>query len=284
MVFLPPNEAGRAECARIFETVVREEGQEVLGWRDVPTDNATLGPTAQASQPVIRQILVGRGPDCPDAMSFERKLYVIRRLVEKKVSRSAIPGRTHFYVPSLSHKTIVYKGMLNAPQLRAFYPDLSHPALVTAIAMVLALLDEHVPSWSRAHPYRYISHNGEINTLRGNINWMRAPVDDALGAVRRGHAEDPHRRRQRGLRLGDVRQRARALDAHRARAAARHDDDGAGALEPARVVEDPAKRAFCEFHSCLMEPWDGPRPDRVHRRRRSERSSTGTACAPRATT
>jgi len=92
MVFLPPNEAGLEACTRIFEEVVRGEGQAVLGWREVPTDNGTLGPTAQASQPVIRQILIGRGQDCPDAMSFERKLYVIRRLVEKKVSRSAIPG------------------------------------------------------------------------------------------------------------------------------------------------------------------------------------------------
>src|SRR5207302_6800354 len=130
---------------------VRAEGMTVLGWRDVPTDNASLGTSAKASQPVIRQIFIGEAADTasrgapaadagggrgrpPDEM--ERKLYVIRRLVEKKVSRSAIPGRSHFYVPSLSHKTIVYKGMLNAGQLRSFYLELQDPAVSSAIAMV----------------------------------------------------------------------------------------------------------------------------------------------------
>src|SRR5512140_3584580 len=149
MVFLPPNESGQEACVRIFEQVVKDEGQHVIGWREVPTDNAWLGPGARASQPVIRQILVGRGDNCPDPMTFERKLYVIRRLVEKKVSRSAIPGRTHFYIPSLSHKTIVYKGMLNAPQLREFYRDLHDPAFVSAIGMVHSRFSTNTfPSWS----------------------------------------------------------------------------------------------------------------------------------------
>src|SRR5712691_5464032 len=203
MVFLPPSEVGREAIGRLFQETVRGEGQELLGWRDVPTDNAALGPTAKASQPVIRQIFIGRGPDVAEEPAspatggarmrgaseeepaspatggarmrgaseeepaspatggartrgaseeepaspatggartrgaaeaedaFERKLYVIRRLVEKKVSRSAIPGRSHFYVPSLSHKTVVYKGMLNASQLRRFYLDLQDPAVVS---------------------------------------------------------------------------------------------------------------------------------------------------------
>ena len=259
MVFLPPSAEGRAACERIFEETVRAEGQFVLGWRDVPTDDATLGPSAQASQPVIRQVFVGRGEGVPAVAAFERKLYVIRRLVEKRVSRSAIPGRTHFYVPSLSHKTIVYKGMLNAPQLREFYPDLQDPAMTSALGMVHSRFSTNTfPSWSRAHPYRYISHNGEINTLRGNINWMHA--------------------RQSMMRSGlfgeDLQKILTVVDTDGS-------DSGmfdnvlelltlAGRELPhamMMMVPEPwsrhetmsaEKKAFYEFHSCLMEPWDGP--------------------------
>jgi glutamate synthase (NADPH) large chain len=259
VVFLPPNEAGRVECTRVFEDVVRDEGQTVLGWRDVPTANASLGSTAKASQPVIRQVFIERGSNCPDTMSFERKLYVIRRLVEKKVSRSAIAGRTHFYVPSLSYKTIVYKGMLNASQLREFYLDLHHPALASAIAMVHSRFSTNTfPSWSRAHPYRYISHNGEINTLRGNINWMHA--------------------RQSMMRSSlfgeDLKKILTVIDTEGSDSAMFDNVlellTLAGRELPHAImmmVPEPwnrhesmsaARKAFYEFHSCLMEPWDGP--------------------------
>ena len=259
MVFLPSNEAGRAACVKLFEEVVREEGQTLLGWRDVPTDNAALGPTAKASQPVIRQVFVGRGSNCPDAMSFERKLYVIRRLVEKKVSRSAIPGRTHFYVPSLSHKTIVYKGMLNAAQLREFYDDLASPQVVSAIGMVHSRFSTNTfPSWSRAHPYRYISHNGEINTLRGNINWMHARQSMMQSSL-----------------FGQDLQKILTVVDNEGSDSAMFDNvlellTLAGRELPhamMMMVPEPwnrhesmsaAKKAFYEFHSCLMEPWDGP--------------------------
>src|SRR5438445_271022 len=175
MVFLPPSEPGREAIYRLFDETIRDERQQLLGWRDVPTDNSTLGSSAKASQPVIRQVFIGRGDDVPDEDAFERKLYVIRRLLEKKVSRSAIPGRSYFYVPSLSYKTAVYKGMLNTGQLRRFYLDLQDPAVSSAIVMVHSRFSTNTfPSSGRAHPYRYISHNGEINTLRGNINWMHA--------------------------------------------------------------------------------------------------------------
>ncbi|MFL5362376.1 MAG: glutamate synthase large subunit, partial [Myxococcales bacterium] len=259
MVFLQTNDAGRVDCTRLFEEVVAEEGQSVLGWRDVPTANDTLGPTAKASQPVIRQVFIARGSNCPDAMSFERKLYVMRRLVEKKVSRSAIPGRTHFYVPSLSHKTIVYKGMLNAPQLREFYLDLHQPALASAIAMVHSRFSTNTfPSWSRAHPYRYISHNGEINTLRGNINWM--------------HARQSMMRSK--LFGKDLMKILTVIDTEGSDSAMFDNVlellTLAGRELPHAVmmmVPEPwtkhetmskERRAFYEFHSCLMEPWDGP--------------------------
>jgi glutamate synthase (NADPH/NADH) large chain len=130
MVFLPPG----GEIEKLFEQIVTQEGQKLLGWRDVPTDNTRLGATARSAQPLIRQVFIESR--CEDPAAFERKLYVIRRLIEKGVSRSSIKGRGHFYVPSLSHKTIVYKGMLNAGQLRDFYLDLRDPAMSSAIAMV----------------------------------------------------------------------------------------------------------------------------------------------------
>jgi glutamate synthase (NADPH) large chain len=259
MVFLPPNPAGRDACVRIVEEVVREEGQAVLGWRDVPTDASTLGPTAQASQPVIRQLFVARGPGCPDTMSFERKLYVIRRLVEKKVSRSAIPGRTHFYVPSLSFKTICYKGMLNAGQLREFYLDLSNPSVVSGLAMVHSRFSTNTfPSWSRAHPYRYISHNGEINTLRGNINWMHARQSMMKSKL---FGEDL----QKILTIIDTEGSDSAMFDNVLELLTLSGRELPHAMM--MMVPEPwnrhesmsaAKRAFYEFHSCLMEPWDGP--------------------------
>src|SRR5512133_3300655 len=259
MVFLPPNPEGRAACERVFEETIRSEGQALLGWRDVPVENRSLGPTARSSQPVIRQVFVARGAGVADDAAFERKLYVIRRLVEKKISRSAIPGRTHFYVPSLSHKTIVYKGMLNAPQLREFYLDLHDPAVVSGIAMVHSRFSTNTfPSWSRAHPYRYISHNGEINTLRGNVNWMQA---------RQSMMESK-------LFGEDLKKVLTVVDTDGS-------DSGmfdnvlellhlAGRELPhamMMMVPEPwtkhesmsaAKKAFYEYHSCLMEPWDGP--------------------------
>src|SRR5258708_39814729 len=136
MVFSPPKDAARAHIEQRVEETISVEGKQLLGWRAVPTGNSTLGATARTSQPVIRQVFIGRGESVADEAAFERKLYVIRRLVEKGVSRSAIPGRSHFYVPSLSYKTIVYNGMLNAGQLRDFYLNLQNPSVASAIAMV----------------------------------------------------------------------------------------------------------------------------------------------------
>ena len=175
MVFLPQDKTSRVDCFRLFEQVLADEGLHFLGWRDVPTDNSSLGASAKAAQPLIRQVFIDRPERLVEDLAFERKLYVVRRLVEKAVSRSAIPSRSDFYIPSLSCRTIVYKGMLNASQLQVFYPDLADERVESAIAMVHSRFSTNTfPSWPRAHPYRYISHNGEINTLRGNVNWMHA--------------------------------------------------------------------------------------------------------------
>ncbi len=259
MVYLPVGESSRNACQRTLEKVIAEEGQELLGWRDVPTDAGSLGASARASQPSIRQVLVRRGPAIADQAAFERKLYVVRRMVEKALSRSNLPQRTQFYVPSLSSKTIVYKGMLNAGQLVSFYPDLSDPAFESALAMVHSRFSTNTfPSWSRAHPYRYISHNGEINTLRGNINWMHARQSIMRSSL---FGEDL----KKILTVIDLEGSDSAMFdnvlelLHLAGRSLPH------AMmmmvpEPWARHESmsPELRAFYEYHSCLMEPWDGP--------------------------
>ena len=175
MVFLPRLEKSRKQCEALFEQIAGEEGQQVLGWRTVPTDDSPIGPTAKAGEPVVRQVFIARSPDLADALAFERKLYVIRKRVEQVVKASTIVEREMFYIPSLSYKTIIYKGMLKSDQVTTFYPDIVDPAVESALAMVHSRFSTNTfPNWARAHPYRYVCHNGEINTLRGNINWMHA--------------------------------------------------------------------------------------------------------------
>ena len=173
MIFLPVDREERDKCERAFGRIVREEGQSILGWRTVPTDDRSLGATARAGMPLIRQVFIGRSPDPGSDLDFERKLYVIRKRAEKAIGGRQ--GGGSFYVASLSAKTIVYKGMLTAEQVGEFYTDLADPAVETALALVHSRYSTNTfPSWERAHPYRYIIHNGEINTLRGNVNWMHA--------------------------------------------------------------------------------------------------------------
>ena len=259
MVFLPQDRVSRVDCFRLFEQVVAEEGLRFLGWRDVPTENSSLGASARAAQPLIRQVFIDRPESLVEDLAFERKLYIVRRLVEKAVSRSAIPARADFYIPSLSCRTIVFKGMLNASQLRVFYPDLADERVESAIAMVHSRFSTNTfPSWPRAHPYRYISHNGEINTLRGNVNWMHARQSQFSSKA-----------------FGDELTKALpAIDAEGSDSAILDNvlellylsgRSVAHALmmmvpEPWQHHESmaPEKRAFYEFHACLMEPWDGP--------------------------
>lgn len=158
-----------------FETIAYEEGQKVLGWREVPIDKTTIGQTALASLPRLVQVFIEKSPDIKDDMDFERKLYIIRKRAEKTIVPMCEDKGGTFYVSSLSSKTIVYKGMLTAEQLRNFYLDLSDLDFVSALAMVHSRFSTNTfPSWERAHPNRYIVHNGEINTIRGNVNWMKA--------------------------------------------------------------------------------------------------------------
>ena len=251
MMFLPPG--GVVE--KWFEKIVESEGQKLLGWRDVPTDNTRLGATARASQPLIRQVFIQS--TLQDPAAFERKLYVIRRLIEKRVARSNLQGR--FYAASLSSRTIVYKGMLNAGQLRDFYLDLKDPQMSSAIAMVHSRFSTNTfPSWSRAHPYRYISHNGEINTLRGNINWMHARQSMMKSRL---FGDDL----KKILTIIDTEGSDSAMFDNVLELltlAGRELPHAMMMMVPEPWAHDetmsPERRAFYEFHSCLMEPWDGP--------------------------
>ncbi len=175
MVFLPAEVTDRNFCEGLLERIIAEENQTILGWRDVPVLNKMLGSTAKNSQPFIRQIFIGKGESTVDQAAFERKLFVIRRWAKELITRENNDLADQFYFASLSTQTIVYKGMLTTGQLRPFYPDLHDEYFETAIALVHSRFSTNTfPSWSRAQPLRYIAHNGEINTLRGNVNWMYA--------------------------------------------------------------------------------------------------------------
>ena len=238
---------------------IRDRGQVWLGARTVPTDNSMLGETARSSEPFIRQVFIGRGRDTRDAAEFERKLYVIRKRAYSEIRVSTIGGAEYWYVASLSHKTLVFKGMLTTGQLDQYFTDLSNPLMETALALVHSRFSTNTfPSWDRAHPYRYIAHNGEINTLRGNINWMRA---------REAMFQSP-------LFADDIEKIPPIVNPNGSDSSMFDNVFEllvlAGRSMPHAIMMmipepwskdehmDPAKRAFYQYHSSLMEPWDGP--------------------------
>jgi len=256
MVFLPVAGSLRQQCEAVLEQIVEEEGQQVIGWRDVPTNDALLGPTARESKPVIRQVFIARNDDLTDDAAFERKLYVIRRRASRQVKQANIEG---FYLSSLSYKTLVYKGMLTASQLPQFYPDLLDESLTSALAIIHSRFSTNTfPSWARAHPYRYVAHNGEINTLRGNVNWMHARESRFASKL-----------------FGDALQKVLPVIDTDASDSGMFDNALEMFLLAGRslphalmmMVPEPwtgdhvmnqEKRAFYQYHSLLTEPWDGP--------------------------
>src|SRR3989454_8454452 len=185
LTFLPRDANQREKVEGLIAAIVAEEGQRLLGWRDVPTDDRLLGASAVSVEPVIRQVFVGRG-DARDHAHFERKLYVIRKRIEHAVEAMDFSEKRLTYIPSLSSNTLIYKGMLSADQIESMYPDLLDPDMESALALVHQRFSNNTfPSWSHAHPYRNVAHHGQISTLRGNINWMRAREElcrsDVLG-------------------------------------------------------------------------------------------------------
>jgi len=260
MVFLPPESNQRRAIEMHFETIIASEGQRVLGWRTVKTNNSEIGETAKRAEPKMRMIFIARNPNIVNDMDFERKLFVIRRRAEKEIRYGGMfEGGKYFYIASLSYKTLVYKGMLASDQLRGYFPDLSEPDMESGLVVVHSRFSTNTfPSWERAHPYRYISHNGEINTVRGNMNWLRAQENYLESSV-----------------FGNELKKALPI--------VQVDGSDTGIFDNClelltlagrslphammMMIPEPwsrheamndEKRAFYEFHANLMEPWDGP--------------------------
>jgi glutamate synthase (NADPH/NADH) large chain len=260
MVFLPPDISQRRAIEDICRLMIQAEGQKFLGFRRVPTVNDTLGETARSEEPVVKQLFVGWGKDIASELEFERKLYIIRRRITKRVKYTAgLLGSSYFYISSLSSRTIVYKGMLLPEQVGEFYPELHDADMESAIAMVHSRFSTNTfPSWDRAHPYRFLSHNGEINTLKGNVNWMKAReknvqskvFGDALEDIKPVILEDGSDSAILDNAFEFLVLSGRSL-AHAAMMFIPEPWSGNGAMSA-------EKKAFYEYHSCLMEPWDGP--------------------------
>src|SRR5476651_756623 len=260
MVFLPKENASRIACEQEIERAVRIEGQVVLGWRNVPVDcDMPMSPTVRAKEPVIRQIFIGRGPDIMVTDALERKLYVIRKSSGHAIQALKLLHGKEFFVPSMSARTIVYKGLLLADQVGAYYEDLQDARVVSSLALVHQRFSTNAfPTWDLAHPFRLIAHNGEINTLRGNVNWLRA---------REGAISSPV--------LGSDLKKLWPLIYDGQSDSASFDN----ALEllvmsgysiahavmmmipeawESHTLMDPSRRAFYEYHAAMMEPRDGP--------------------------
>ncbi|MEI9990179.1 MAG: glutamate synthase large subunit [Rhizomicrobium sp.] len=263
MCFLPPEQKARDIVVKQFERFIKNEGQRLIGWRDVPTDPTGLGKTVIEQMPLIRQAIVAHGPDVKDQDAFERKLLTIRKQAQNPLQDLAkkhrLPSIAQFYMPSFSTRTVVYKGLLLAPDVGRFYLDLKNPLTKSALALVHQRFSTNTfPSWKLAHPYRYIAHNGEINTVRGNVNWMNA-----------------RRRTMESELLGADLDKMWPLIPHGQSDTASLDNALelliAGGYPMAHAVMmlipeawagnkqmDANRRAFYEYHAALMEPWDGP--------------------------
>ena len=258
-IFLPNNLSDREDCISKLSQIVKEEGQFVLGWREIPLGPEVIGPSARKAQPHFSQIFLGKGADTKIGAEFERKLYVIRKRIEHLIWASKLKEKSLFYIPSLSSMTLVYKGMLLADQLEIIFPDLHDERVESALALVHQRFSTNTfPSWTLAQPFRFIAHNGEINTVSGNSNWMKARQalckSEALGSdleklfpiVLEGNSDTASfdqvleflHMAGRPLPLAVLMMVPEAWSGHE--------------------TMDPARKAFYEYHSCLMEPWDGP--------------------------
>jgi glutamate synthase domain-containing protein 2/glutamate synthase domain-containing protein 1/glutamate synthase domain-containing protein 3 len=258
MCFLPVDKHSRLQCEGVVERIANEEGAAVIGWRDTPVNGDAIGREARASQPYIEQLFVRR-PEGLDEEGFERLLYRIRRRAENEIAESDIEEKDFFYIPSFSCRTIIYKGLMLAPQIQKFYFELANPLVTSALALVHQRFSTNTfPSWKLAHPYRYVAHNGEINTIRGNVSWMNArqgvlehplhgdKIEDLFPVVVPGGSDSASLDNA----VEFLYQSGRSLPHVMAM------------LIPEAWAGNPDmdedKRAFYEYHASLMEPWDGP--------------------------
>src|SRR5882672_6156434 len=260
MIFLPKEHASRLACIQELERAVKTEGQVLLGWRDVPVDrDMPMSPTVRAKEPILRQIFICRGPDVivPDAI--ERKLYVIRKTASSAIQALKLTHSREYYVPSMSCRTVIYKGLLLANQVGQYYKDLADARTVSSLALVHQRFSTNTfPEWPLAHPYRMVAHNGEINTVKGNFNWMRA---------REGVMKSPV--------LGDDLRKLYPISFEHQSDTATFDNalelltmSGYSLAHAAMMMipeaweqhatMDVRRRAFYEYHGAMMEPWDGP--------------------------
>src|SRR5512135_3477906 len=259
MLFLPRDAKARAACEKLIAEKIKAEGQELLGWRDVPVDNNGLGESVKAVEPLVRQVFIGRGNKTADQDAFERKLFVIRKTAEHAISSLPKGQGKGFYVPSMSSRTIVYKGMLLADQVGKYFLDLQDKELVSAFALVHQRFSTNTfPTWNLAHPFRMIAHNGEINTLRGNVNWMAArhaamkskflgkDLDKLWPLIVEGQSDSACFDNALELLVAGGYSLPHAMMM----------------LIPEAWAGNPLmneeRRSFYEYHAALMEPWDGP--------------------------
>jgi glutamate synthase domain-containing protein 2/glutamate synthase domain-containing protein 1/glutamate synthase domain-containing protein 3 len=261
MLFLPGEREDRRMCEKIVQKVIEEEGLKILGWRKVPTDNSSLGNSARSSEPSVRQIFIERDDRYESDLDFERKLYIVRRRATKAVedSKYKIREKEFFYFASLSARTLIYKGMLTTKQLDGFYPELRDPSMESALALVHSRFSTNTfPSWELAHPYRFVIHNGEINTMRGNQNWMHArqkqfksdlfetDLNNVFPIIQEGGSDSARFDNCMEFLYLAGRSLPHVMMMMIPEPWEKHDK------------MDDKLSAFYEYHSCLMEPWDGP--------------------------
>ncbi|OAM52013.1 glutamate synthase subunit alpha [Methylovorus sp. MM2] len=259
MIFLPQSENGHIACESVITRIIHEESQVFLGWRDVPRDNSNIANAAREVEPIMRQVFIGKSAQLADQTAFERKLFVIRKRIEHAVRALKLEDGAQFYIPSLSSRTLVYKGMLLANEVGTYYKDLKDESFVSALALVHQRFSTNTfPAWELAHPFRMIAHNGEINTMQGNVNWMAARHEAMRSAL-----------------IGEDLEKVWPLIAEGQSDSAAFDNAlellvaGGYSLPHAMMMlipeawssntlMDKERRAFYEYHAALMEPWDGP--------------------------
>ena len=258
-IFLPRDAEGEAIVRAAYERVVAEEGLALIGWRDVPTDNSSLGYSVLPTEPKHAQIFIGKGEFTGDEDGFERRLFVLRKVISNTVYDARDPRTAGYYPVSLSCRTLVYKGMFLADQLGAYYPDLHDPDFESALALVHQRFSTNTfPAWPLAHPYRMVAHNGEINTLRGNVNWMaarQASVDSELFGADISKLWPISYEGQSDTACFDNALEFLVQGGYALPHAAMMLVPEAWAGNP---LMDEERRAFYEYHAALMEPWDGP--------------------------
>ncbi len=260
MVFLPKEHASRLACEQALERAVRVEGQALLGWRDVPVNrDMPMSPTVREKEPILRQIFIGRGNDVIVQDALERKLYVIRKTASAAIQRLKLTHSKEYYVPSMSSRTVVYKGLLLANQVGTYYLDLQDPRCVSALGLVHQRFSTNTfPEWPLAHPYRYVAHNGEINTVKGNYNWMKAREGVMSSPVLGADLQKLY-----PISFADQSDTATFDNCLELLTMAGYPISQAVMMmipEPweQHTTMDERRKAFYEYHAAMLEPWDGP--------------------------